>query len=100
MARKRYTAEEIIRHLRTIEIEMGKGLAVVEACRKLGITEQNCGTSCSTANSSTRCRRRGSSWKGGANTTIRTARIVRWGIGHRPQKLVPSHRSACRREGT
>jgi hypothetical protein len=24
MARKRYTAEEIIRHLRTIEIEMGK----------------------------------------------------------------------------
>jgi len=40
MARKRYTAEEIIRHLRTIEIEMGKGLAVVEACRKLGITEQ------------------------------------------------------------
>jgi hypothetical protein len=40
MARKRYTAEEIIGHLRTLEIEMGKGLAVVEACRKLGITEQ------------------------------------------------------------
>ena len=29
MARKRYTAEEIIGHLRTIEIELGKGLAVV-----------------------------------------------------------------------
>ena len=37
MARKRYTAEEIIGQLRTIEIELGKGLAVVEACRKLGI---------------------------------------------------------------
>ncbi len=40
MARKRYTAEEIIGQLRTIEIELGKGFAVVEACRKLGITEQ------------------------------------------------------------
>lgn len=40
MARKRYTAEEIIGYLRTLEIEVGKGLAVVEACRKLGITEQ------------------------------------------------------------
>lgn len=40
MARKRYTAEEIIGHLRTIEIEMGRGLGMVEACRKLGITEQ------------------------------------------------------------
>jgi transposase-like protein len=40
MARTRYTAEEIIGQLRTIEIELGKGLAVVEACRTLGITEQ------------------------------------------------------------
>jgi hypothetical protein len=40
MARTRYSAEEIIGQLRTIEIELGKGLAVVEACRKLGITEQ------------------------------------------------------------
>ena len=40
MAGNRYTAEAIIGHLRTLEIEMGKGLAVVEACRKLGITEQ------------------------------------------------------------
>jgi len=40
MARKRYTAEDIIGHLRTIEIEKGKGLAIVDACRKLGITEQ------------------------------------------------------------
>lgn len=40
MARKRYTAEEIIGHLRTIEIETGKGLGIAEACRKLSITEQ------------------------------------------------------------
>ncbi len=40
MTRKRYTAEDIIGRLRTIEIETGKGLAVLEACRKLGITEQ------------------------------------------------------------
>jgi putative transposase len=40
MARKRYRAEEIIGHRRTLEIEMGKGLAVVDACRKLWITEQ------------------------------------------------------------
>ena len=46
MARKRYSAEAIIGHLRTLEIEMGKGLVVVEACRKLGITEQSFGTSC------------------------------------------------------
>ena len=100
MARKRYTAEEIIGHLRTIEIETGKGFGIAEVCRKLGITAQNCGMNCSTANSSTRCRRRGSSWKVGANATICTARIVPWGIGHPPQRLGPSHRSACRREGT
>jgi len=40
MARKRYAAEDIIGHLRAIEIETGKGLAVADACRKLGITEQ------------------------------------------------------------
>ncbi len=39
MARKRYTAEEIICHLRTVEIEAGKGLGIADACRKLGITE-------------------------------------------------------------
>ena len=39
MARKRYTPEDIIQHLRTVELETGKGLAVLDACRKLGITE-------------------------------------------------------------
>ena len=46
MARKRYTAEEIIGQLRTIEIELGKGLGVVDACRKLSITEQTYGMNC------------------------------------------------------
>ena len=59
MARKRYTAEEIIGQLRTLEIDLGKGSAVPEACRKLGITEQNCGMNCSTVNSSIRCTRHG-----------------------------------------
>ena len=40
MPRKRHTPEDIIQYLRTIEIETGTGLAVLDACRKLGITEQ------------------------------------------------------------
>jgi transposase-like protein len=40
MARKRYTAEEIISQLRTVEIETAKGIGIMDACRKLGITEQ------------------------------------------------------------
>jgi transposase-like protein len=40
MPRKSYTPEAIIQHLRTVELETGKGIAVVEACRKVGITEQ------------------------------------------------------------
>ena len=39
MPKKRYTPEEIIQHLRTVELETGKGLAVLNACRKLGVTE-------------------------------------------------------------
>ena len=40
MARKLDTAEELIGQLQTIEIELGKGLAGVDACRQLGLTEQ------------------------------------------------------------
>jgi transposase-like protein len=40
MPKKRYTPEEVIQHLRTVELEAGKGLTVLDACRKLGITEQ------------------------------------------------------------
>ena len=35
MARKRYTAEEIISQLRTVEIETAKGIGIVDTCRKL-----------------------------------------------------------------
>ena len=45
MAQKRYTAEEIIGYLRTIEIETGKGFGIAEVCRTLRITEQSCGMS-------------------------------------------------------
>ena len=45
MPRTRYTPEEILLHLRTVELDTGKGLAVVDACRKLGLTEQRCGHS-------------------------------------------------------
>ena len=41
MARNRDTLYEIIRHLRTVEIDTVKGLTVPEACRKVGITEQH-----------------------------------------------------------
>jgi putative transposase len=54
MPKKRYTPEEIIQHLRTVELETSKGLAVLDACRKLGITEQRCVISCSTGSCSTR----------------------------------------------
>ena len=38
MARKKYTPEEIIQHLRTAEIEQNKGATQEEAARKIGVT--------------------------------------------------------------
>ena len=38
MARKRYTAEQIIRKLREAEVELAKGQAVAAVCKKLGVT--------------------------------------------------------------
>jgi len=40
MKKKRHTAEQIITKLRQIEVEVGKGQATTQACRKAGITEQ------------------------------------------------------------
>lgn len=40
MARKRFTSEQIITHLRQVEILVSEGKTTVEACRQLGITEQ------------------------------------------------------------
>ena len=37
MARKRYTTEEIIKHLRTLEIEKAKGKSVQDVARLIGV---------------------------------------------------------------
>jgi transposase len=39
MARRKYTAEEIIQNLRTIEIEQAKGASFDEAARKVGVSK-------------------------------------------------------------
>ena len=40
MARKRFTAEQIINHLRELEIHLAQGMTVREADRQIGISEQ------------------------------------------------------------
>ena len=40
MARKRYTPETIIHKLREAEILQGQGLTIVQAVKKLGVSEQ------------------------------------------------------------
>lgn len=40
MARKRYSAEEIIKILRLIEIDVGQGRSAGQACKTAGIAEQ------------------------------------------------------------
>ncbi len=40
MARKRYSAEEIIKILRLIEIDIGQGRSAGQACKTAGIAEQ------------------------------------------------------------
>jgi transposase-like protein len=40
MARRRYSPEQIISMLRETEVIQNKGSTVIEACRKLGISEQ------------------------------------------------------------
>ncbi len=40
MARKRYTAEQIITKLREAEVELAKGQTTPQVCKKLGISEQ------------------------------------------------------------
>ena len=39
MGKKRHTAEQIVTKLRQVEVESAQGTAVVQACRKVGITE-------------------------------------------------------------
>ncbi len=40
MARKRYTAEQIITKLRDAEVELAKGQTTPQVCKKLGISDQ------------------------------------------------------------
>ncbi len=40
MARKRYTAEQIITKLREAEVELAKGQTTSQVCKKLGISDQ------------------------------------------------------------
>ena len=54
MAGKRNMAEETISHLRTIEIELGKGLGGVDAGHTLGMTSFEGGLT--TGGRSTQCR--------------------------------------------
>ncbi len=40
MSAKRYTPEQIIHKLREAEVELGKGVTVPLACKKIGVTQQ------------------------------------------------------------
>jgi putative transposase len=40
MAKRKYTAEEIVTVLRQVEVSMANGKATPQACRESGITEQ------------------------------------------------------------
>ena len=40
MARKRYSAEQIIGYLREAEVLLANGSTIGQVCRKIGITEQ------------------------------------------------------------
>ena len=40
MARKHYTVEQVMRKLREAEVELGRGLAVSDVCRKIGVSDQ------------------------------------------------------------
>ena len=40
MARKKYTAEQIITKLREAEVELAKGQTTPQVCKKLGISDQ------------------------------------------------------------
>jgi transposase-like protein len=40
MGRKTFTAEQIIFKLREVEVMVGQGASIVEACRRIAVTEQ------------------------------------------------------------
>ena len=40
MGRKTFTAEQIIFKLREVEVMVGQGVSIADACRKIAVTEQ------------------------------------------------------------
>jgi transposase-like protein len=42
MSRKRFTAEQIIGHLREADVKISQGVNVLQICREMGIAEQTC----------------------------------------------------------
>ena len=40
MARKRFSAEQIVDKLREAEVEIAKGITIGQVCKKLGVSEQ------------------------------------------------------------
>ena len=40
MPRKNYSTEQIVTKLRQAEIELGRGLRILQVCKKLGSSEQ------------------------------------------------------------
>lgn len=40
MARKRYSADEIVNKLRQAEVELSKGSTVAQMCKQIGVTDQ------------------------------------------------------------
>jgi len=40
MAKKRHSAEQVVRKLREAEVELARGMTVRDVCKKLGITDQ------------------------------------------------------------
>ena len=45
MAKKRYSAEQIIQLLREVEIHISESKVIAQAARQIGVTKQNSGTS-------------------------------------------------------
>jgi hypothetical protein len=66
MPRRRYKPEEIVAKLRQVDVLVSQGQNMTDAFRQIGVSEVACGTSCSTAKSSTRCGKPRSSSRAGA----------------------------------
>ena len=55
MPRRRHRPEEIVAKLLQVDVLVSQGQGIADATRQIGVSEVVCGTSCSTAKSSTRC---------------------------------------------